>query len=137
MPKRLPLNRRQLEGIAGSILKCLKISQEWSISVTFMDDRQIRILNKKYLGHNKATDVLAFDYSENTADIAISLETAQKNAAFYKNTYKNELILYIIHGFLHIFGYDDTTEKTKKRMDKKQEELFEKVRDGSRIENRP
>lgn len=89
-----------------------------------MDDTQIRMLNKKYLARDKATDVLAFNYSGNTADIAISIETAKQNAALYKNTCKNEIILYIIHGLLHIFGYDDTTLQKAKRMCKKQGEIF-------------
>lgn len=126
-PERLPLSLGQLEAIAGKILKCLKIFPEWSIGIAFMDDRQIRILNKKYLKHDQATDVLAFNYSRNTADIAISLETARKNAALYDNSYQDELILYIIHGFLHLFGYEDSAKTAKEKMWRKQEELFKKI----------
>ena len=94
------------------------------MGVVFLDDKRIKRLNLKYLKANRPTDVLAFQYSKNTADLAISLETAKRNAKLYKTSFKKELIRYIIHGILHLSGYNDHGPKETELMLKKQEEIF-------------
>lgn len=98
--------------------------QEWSLGIAFLNDKQIRGLNQKYLKANRPTDVLAFNYGQNTADLAISLESAKRNAKFYKTSLQKEVIRYIIHGILHLHGYDDRNPEEKKIMFKRQEEIF-------------
>jgi probable rRNA maturation factor len=97
------------------------------LGISFFSDSRIKKLNQKYLKTNTPTDVIAFSYSKDNADIAISLDTAKRNAGIYKNSLKKEILLYIIHGILHLSGYDDTTPKEKKRMFKKQEEILNKI----------
>lgn len=110
--------------------------QEWSLGIAFLNDKQIKGLNQKYLKANRPTDVLAFNYGQNTADLAISLESAKRNAGLYKTSFQKELIRYIIHGILHLYGYDDRNPEEKKIMFKRQEEIFKKItsrRKGDRL----
>lgn len=97
------------------------------IGVVFLSDKEIRYLNKKYLKHNGPTDVLAFDYSASGFELAISLDTARRNAKIYNTSLKEEIVLYIIHGILHLCGYNDTTPASRKRMFKKQSEIAKLV----------
>lgn len=125
--QRLPLSRARIERVAIRVLESLSASRQWAIGISFLSDRQIQLLNQIYLKHNRPTDVLSFNYLEHSADIAISLDTAKRNAKVYSTSYKDELLLYIIHGFLHIFGYDDAQREAKTRMFRKQAEIFRKI----------
>jgi len=98
-----------------------------SLGISFFSDGRIKKLNQKYLKTNTPTDVIVFPYSKDNADIAISLDTAKRNARIYKSSLQKEILLYIIHGILHLNGYNDTTPKEKKRMFAKQEEIFNKI----------
>ncbi len=89
--------------------------------------RQIRALNKKYLNHDFPTDVITFNYTKTSGDIAISLDAVKENAKIYNTKAKDELLLYIIHGILHIIGYEDNTQKNKEKMFKKQQKIFNKI----------
>lgn len=123
--RRLPLSRERIQSIAAQILRSLRVSGGLTLGISFLSDKQIQQLNNKYLKHNRTTDVLSFDYTgQKAADIAISVDTAKRNAAIYGTSYKDELILYLIHGVLHLFGYDDTSPRAKRRMFSKQETLF-------------
>ena len=77
-----------------------------------------------YLGSDCPTDVIAFDLSaakddEISADLAISTDTAVRNARIFKTHATYEVYLYVIHGILHILGYDDSGAKEKKAMERK------------------
>jgi len=78
-----------------------------------------------YLGRDTPTDVIAFDDSlkkgDFVADIAISCDTAVRNARIFKTSAASELYRYVIHGMLHIMGYRDDNKAGKKRMHKKEE----------------
>ncbi|OGC25015.1 rRNA maturation RNase YbeY [candidate division WOR-1 bacterium RIFOXYB2_FULL_42_35] len=78
------------------------------INLVIVDDRQIRKLNKKYRKKDQATDVLSFEMGEDgvIGDIAIAEPTTRKNAQQYGVTYRQELKRLVIHGVLHLLGYD-------------------------------
>jgi probable rRNA maturation factor len=81
------------------------------ISLAIVDDAAMRPLNAQFLGHDYATDVLSF-VLEQTADrlegeIVVSAETAQSSAVRFGWRPQDELLLYVIHGALHLVGYDD------------------------------
>jgi probable rRNA maturation factor len=86
------------------------------------------VLNLKYLGKNRATDVMAFDISKNKAkilaDIVISGDTAVKNSKEFKTSSLYEAYLYVIHGVLHILGYDDETAQQRKIMEYKAQRIL-------------
>jgi probable rRNA maturation factor len=99
-----------------------------SISLAILDDAAIRPLNAQYLGHDYATDVLSF-VLERSADrlegeIIASAGTAIRSAARFGWQPADELLLYVIHGALHLVGYDDLTPEKQARMrDREREHL--------------
>ena len=93
------------------------------IDYKFISDDELLEMNKKFLKHNHYTDVLTF--SENrgnrlSGDIAISIHRVKENAALIKTTFDQELKRVIIHGILHLCGYNDSTDKEKETMRKRE-----------------
>ncbi|MFN2510197.1 MAG: rRNA maturation RNase YbeY [Pyrinomonadaceae bacterium] len=89
-------------------------------TIAFVSDRQIRILNKRYRGLDKPTDVLSFPVGEdefpetsepNLGDIAISVERAESQAVENGLTLEKEIAQLILHGLLHLCGYDHETDE--------------------------
>ncbi len=93
------------------------------LSVAFVGERRMRRLNKEYLGHDHVTDVITFGYGE----IVICPAVAARNARRYGNTLERELILYVVHGILHLCGYDDRSSEDVKRMRQKETEILGKI----------
>ena len=84
-----------------------------SVTVAFVSDRKIRELNRMFRGFDKATDVLSFpsgDDGGNLGDIAISIDTAKLQAKRNRLTLERELAQLILHGVLHLSGYDHETD---------------------------
>lgn len=108
------------------MLKGEGIKKQGEINFCFVDDAQIKKLNAKFHKNNCATDVLAFNLCTQSeekyilADIVISAQTAFKQAARFKTTPAYELELYIVHGLLHILGYNDQNKSQIKLMRKKE-----------------
>ncbi len=101
---------------------------EYSIqlSVITMDDDEILALNNSVLGHDWFTDILTVEIEREKdaleAEIYLGVQQAQANALKYRNSIEDELIRLIVHGMLHLAGYDDHTPEGKKRM--RQRERF-------------
>ena len=96
-------------------------------------DREIRKLNKRFLKHNTATDVISFGMQaakgdpsgcRYLGDIVVSVDTARRLAKEVGILFREELARYLIHGALHLLSYDDRKEKDKKRMHGRQEEIL-------------
>jgi probable rRNA maturation factor len=103
------------------------------ISFLLCDNAFIRTLNRRYLGENSSTDVLAFSLSDSQdpaylGDVVVSVEKALKVAGHYGNNWEEETTLYCIHGVLHLVGYDDVTRHKRLFMEKKQEEIMKKLK---------
>jgi probable rRNA maturation factor len=92
------------------------------ISIAIVDDARMRELNRQYLQHDYPTDVLSFvldfDGEEQSLDgeIIVSADYAAREAVRYGWTTNDELLLYVIHGCLHLVGHDDTTVEARQRM---------------------
>jgi len=88
------------------------------ISVVFVSDAEIAELNEKFLGANEATDVLAFPMEEEgiLGDIIVSFDRAREQAVEYGCSYNEELLRLVIHGMLHLLGYTDSDEESRRRM---------------------
>ncbi|MBA3899565.1 MAG: rRNA maturation RNase YbeY [Bacteroidetes bacterium] len=89
------------------------------INIVFCDDNYLLGLNEQYLNHNTFTDIITFDYSDETSisgDIFISLERITDNAKKYKVAFEEELQRVMIHGILHLCGYKDKTKADKANM---------------------
>lgn len=98
-----------------------------------MTDKEIKRLNKRYRGRDRATDVLAFSALEGRpvkgderflGDVVISLDAAEREASSFGSTPDRELKLYIVHGVLHLLGYGDETRRGLCRMKQKEEKYF-------------
>jgi probable rRNA maturation factor len=91
-----------------------------TLSIAIVDDATIWKLNKQYLDHDYATDVLSFTLARNgkrlEGEVVASAETAARVAAQFGWTPDDELLLYVVHGTLHLAGYDDRTGKARARM---------------------
>lgn len=108
------LNNRWLKMVAESELKRLG-----DISIIFCSDNYILDVNMKYLQHDYFTDIITFDYCEGdrlSGDLFISVDSVRENATFYGTEFENELNRVIVHGLLHLIGYDDHTEEDQKTM---------------------
>jgi len=108
----LPLDRRKLRRAVRATLEHESIPHA-TISLAFVDDKTIRDLNRKYLDHDRATDVLSFllerDAVTFEGEIIVSAETACTVAMALGWPAEFELLLYVVHGLLHLLGYADRT----------------------------
>jgi probable rRNA maturation factor len=95
------------------------------INIVITDDEKMTVYNRKFRNKDEPTDVLSFEYGlneETIGDIVISYETVARQAPEYSNSTETELYLMIIHGILHILGYDhERNEKDAKIMFDKQD----------------
>lgn len=84
------------------------------INVIFCSDNYLLDINIKYLHHDYFTDIITFDYSEGktiSGDLFISVDSVKENAIFYNTEFDEELNRVLVHGVLHLIGYDDHTEE--------------------------
>ena len=92
--------------------------QDGILNVVFVNDKYIRALNKAYRDKDEPTDVLSFSYGPDDliGEVYISVETAERQSKEYKHSLSNELIRLIVHGILHVHGYDHEDEKDFEKM---------------------
>jgi len=95
------------------------------LSIVFVGSRRMRSLNKKYLGHDYVTDVITFDLQDGLGEIVICPKVAASNAKQHQTSTDKEIILYVIHGILHLAGYDDHSPKDIAQMRKMEAKLLQ------------
>lgn len=99
------------------------------ISVVFCSDPYILEVNRRYLGHDYYTDIITFDYCEDdilSGDLIISVDTVRANAAEYgASSFEEELKRVIIHGVLHLIGFDDHTPDDQAEMRRQENAALE------------
>ncbi|MFH1441930.1 MAG: rRNA maturation RNase YbeY [Candidatus Omnitrophota bacterium] len=121
---RYALNTKKINKKITPMLRRGDNHKKGVITICFVNNKIIKQLNKKHLGKNYPTDVIAFNMplvkSRFNAEIAISTDTAVSNAKRYKTSVIYELLLYAAHGILHTIGYDDKTKKQMEIMHKKE-----------------
>ena len=103
------LTNRWLKLVAESEIRRLG-----DISIIFCSDSYILDVNMKYLQHDYFTDIITFDYCEGnrlSGDLFISVDSVRENASFYGTEFADELNRVIVHGILHLIGYDDHAEE--------------------------
>lgn len=97
------------------------------VFVWLISDRRMALLHRKFLGQSGPTDVLTFQHGE----IFISVETARRNAREFGNSLMSEIKLNIVHGLLHLHGFDDRLPADLRRMKDTQEKILKRM--GIRI----
>lgn len=138
MPPRITVRNRQrkiapnaaaLEKFAAKVVRCClemhkrsetELSRLRNVSVWLISDRRMSRLHRQFLGKMGPTDVLTFQHGE----IFISVETAKRHARAFGNSLLRELQLYIVHGLLHLHGFDDRTQPGARRMEKMQAKIL-------------
>ena len=122
----------KLEKIVQMGLEIEGVDSSAEVSLVFVDDQEIQILNKTYRQKDQPTDVLSFplwDGEEEASgeillgDIVISLETAQRQAEEYGHSLEREIAYLMVHGLLHLLGYDHLTLKKTSYATKEEEIL--------------
>lgn len=102
-----------------------------AVSLALVDDAAIHELNRRYLAHDEPTDVLSFLLESGPAvlegEIVASAETACRAAAEWGWSAADELLLYVVHGALHLVGYDDLTEPARTDMLARQREVLARM----------
>ncbi len=121
--KKHRINERFIGEIAGKILKILKKDKR-ELEIIFLSDAAIKRINGKYKHSNRVTDVLSFDLGS-CGQILISSDMALKNSRVFSTSLEKELVLYVIHGILHLFGYDDEEISARSKMFRKQDSILE------------
>ena len=92
-----------------------------NINYIFCSDDYLLSINKKYLKHNYYTDIITFDLGEKdqiVADIYISADRARENAKHFKVSFHSEIVRLLIHGALHLSGFNDKNSRDYQRMKK-------------------
>jgi len=114
--RKVPIPRTKVRRIAARILG------RKNLSVAFVTNAAIRRLNRRFLGHDYATDVLSFPLGGDLfGEVVISAEYAAAEARRRGLPVEEELLRYVVHGILHLLGYDDHRPADRARMWKRQE----------------
>ena len=94
------------------------------VNYIFCDDKYLLGKNIKYLDHDTLTDIITFNYCEGdmiSSDIMISVERVMENSSIFENSFSEELNRVMIHGILHLIGYNDKTDSEKEIIRKKED----------------
>ena len=119
------LNNKWLKFVAES-----EIRKIGDINIIFCSDSYILDVNMKYLQHDYFTDIITFDYCEGnvlSGDLFISIDSVRDNASFYGTEFSEELYRVMVHGVLHLIGYDDHTDSEQKMMRSKEDYYLSQI----------
>jgi probable rRNA maturation factor len=126
------VNAAFLRKVISSLLETELGVPEYELSIQLVSKSRMAALNEQYLGHKGSTDVITFDYSEGygdatanglTGEIFISVYDAVKQGREFKRSWQEEITRYLVHGILHLLGYDDLTTEKRRKMKQQENRL--------------
>jgi probable rRNA maturation factor len=129
LQRKIAVNVGELETFAaGAVQRCLRLRKGKrtdlrilrEVFIWVLSDRRMALLHRQFLGQSGPTDVLTFQHGE----IFISVETARRHARAFGNSVTGELKLCIVHGLLHLHGFDDQTPAEARKMKTAQEKIL-------------
>ena len=129
LQRAVPLDVADLENFAAKALQfCLQLRKSEptdltrlrDISILFISDRRMALLHRRFLNQSGPTDVITFQHGE----IDISAEAARRQARTFVDSLACEVRLYIVHGLLHLHGFDDRSEADARKMKAAQEKIL-------------
>lgn len=127
--QKLPVDEARLSTLARHTLESEGVAESAELSVLMVDAGHIKRLNARFAGNDYATDVLAFPMMEDDdttsilGDVVIAPDVAQQNAEKMGHPLADELDVLLVHGTLHLLGYDHQRTEDKERMDRRLEEI--------------
>ncbi len=134
--RKFPIDPKKIKQWTRQILSMQKMNQG-ELGLVFVNNHRIRVYNRTYRGIDRATDVLAFSMREGPGgdlhpqvlgDVMISLEMVATEALLYERTREEQLIILLIHGILHLLGYDHTQSLAEaKRMERREKWLLTRI----------
>ncbi len=130
--RRIRISQKWIRSLGIAILKDLGCQKD-ELSILLLDDAGIRGLNRNYLKRNRPTDVISFPQDEDVrrpggnrllGDVAISLETARRQALQAGSRFREECAILLIHGILHLLGFDhEASPRAAREMAARENEL--------------
>lgn len=129
--EQITIDRGRLREIARAVMTGENVN-DYEISIALVDNPTIHRLNKQYLDHDEPTDVLSFPYSAANArklegELVIGVEVANEQAQERGHDVQAEVALYVIHGLLHLCGFDDKSDATEKEMRERERHYLQTV----------
>jgi probable rRNA maturation factor len=127
----LPVDEARLSALARHTLTSCNVDEEAELSILVVDTEHMRKLNARFASNDHATDVLAFPMLEGdedstmVGDVVLCPDVAKENAAKLGHPLDRELDVLVVHGTLHLLGYDHQGTADKERMDKRQAEVLD------------
>ncbi len=126
------LYKKDMESVVTALLQKLGLPDTSEISILFTDDKNMRAFNKSYRELDKTTDVLSFPQGvdENNhvlGDILISVDATLRQARTYRVDPEDEIDRLLVHGILHLLGYDHKKKKEREHMRKKENSLINHI----------
>jgi len=127
------------EALRGILLGLLRQSVEGAeLSVAVVRDEEMSRLNEQFLGRSGPTDVLSFPYGSEAGrlegEVIVDAEEALRQSELVEHGAEEELLLYVVHGVLHLLGYDDATPEQRRRMNERAMAVLEAA--GRRLDAR-
>jgi len=123
----------KVEKLVEAVCNRFKLSKA-TVSIAIVGDAQIRKLNSRFLNHKSTTDCLSFDLSDDKGpqspkllELIVNGEMAVRQANLRGHSSEAELALYITHGLLHNFGFDDSTESQARKMHDTEDKILQQL----------
>ncbi len=125
---------RYLRALSQKLLRDLLHRDHFELGVFLVGQEEIRHLNETFLRHAGSTDVITFDYGELdqstrvAGEIFICIDEAIIQARRFRTSWQSELVRYLVHGVLHLCGYDDQNASDRRKMKREEDRLVAELR---------
>ena len=128
--RRVRIETRVLRRLVEYLLAEMLAVEDFELGICIVGAREMTRVNAEHLGHAGSTDVITFDYGEASGlagDIFVCADEAVIQARQFRTTWQSELARYVIHGVLHLKGFDDTTVAKRRRMKREENRLLREI----------
>jgi len=124
------INTRLLKQIASELFAELKIA-EADLGCALVSAKEMATVNWQFLQHEGATDVITFDHESTRTklhgELFICVDVAMAQAKEFKSSWQSELVRYVVHGVLHLLGYDDLKPELRRKMKREENRLVRRL----------
>ncbi|EEF57376.1 rRNA maturation RNase YbeY [Pedosphaera parvula] len=128
------IDRRWLRWATKELISDLLHFEDFDVTIHLVGEREMTRINEKHLQHAGSTDVITFDYSDSPGsepligELFICVDEALVQAIRFKTTWQSETMRYIVHGLLHLKGYDDLETTARRKMKREENKLLKELR---------